>query len=115
MQMMNRATIAVCPSLRAPKQVKAFRTRIGEYMAASLPIVSSDLPQDMELIESNSCGILAQPETPQSFADAIIKLVRDREFACRLGKNGQDAFKEKHSWESELPKLLAFYDQILGT
>jgi glycosyltransferase involved in cell wall biosynthesis len=114
MQTMNRATIAVSPSLRVPQQVKGFHTKLYEYMAASLPMVASDLPHETQLISNNSCGILAQPENPQSFADAIIRLARDREYAFTLGKNGQTAFKEKYSWESELPKLLAFYDQILA-
>jgi len=115
MQIMNRATIAVSPSLRVPKQIKAFRTKSCEYMAASLPILASDLPQEIEMIGDSRCGILAQPENPQSFADGIVTLVRDREYAFTLGKNGQKAFLEKYSWESELPKLLAFYGQILET
>lgn len=115
MQILNRSTIAVSPSLRVPKQVKAFRTKTCEYMAASLPIVASDLPQEVRLIGDNRCGILARPENPQSFADGIVKLVRDRESAFMLGQNGQNAFRERYSWESELPKLHAFYDQILGS
>ncbi len=113
MQMLNRATIGVLPSLRVPKQIKALRTKLFEYLAAGLPIVASDLPYEITIIGENDCGILAQPEKPQSFADAIIKLTRDRALAARLGKNGQRAFIEKYSWEGELPKLLAFYDRIL--
>jgi glycosyltransferase involved in cell wall biosynthesis len=67
----------------------------------------------VQLIGGNSSGILAQPENPQSFADAIIALVNDREHAFNLGQNGQNAFREKYSWESELPQLLAFYNGIL--
>lgn len=113
MRMMNRATIALSPSLRVPQQIKGFHTKLYEAMAASLPIVASDLPHETQLIGGNACGILAQPESPQSFVDAIIKLVGDREYAFTLGQNGQNAFKEKYSWESELPQLLAFYDGIL--
>ncbi|HEY7417741.1 MAG TPA: glycosyltransferase, partial [Ktedonobacteraceae bacterium] len=113
MQMMNRATIAVSPSLRVPQQVKGFHTKLYEYMAASLPIVASDFPHETQLIGGNACGILAQPESPQSFVDAIIKLVGDREYAFTLGQNGQNAFKEKYSWESELPQLLKLYDRVL--
>lgn len=113
MQMMNRATIAVSPSLRVPQQIKGFHTKLYEYMAASLPVVASDLPHEVQLIGGNSSGILAQPENPKSFADAIIALVNDREHAFNLGQKGQNAFREKYSWESELPQLLAFYNGIL--
>ena len=114
MQMMNRATIAVSPSLRVPQQIKGFHTKLYEYLAASLPVVASDLPHEMQLIGGNNCGILARPENPQAFTNAIVKLTKEREYACELGKNGQTAFREKYSWESELPQLLAFYESILG-
>ena len=113
MQVLNRATVAVSPSLRVPTQIKAFRTKTCEYMAAALPVVASDLPQEIEMIGNNCCGILAQPENPQSFADAILKLVREPECAFRFGRNGQDAFRRQYTWENEFPKLLDFYQQIL--
>lgn len=115
MQVLNRATVAVSPSLRVPQQVKGFHTKLYEYLAASLPVVASDLPHEVELIGGNQCGILARPEDANTFADAIVRLVRDREYAFQLGQDGQKAFKEKYSWESELPKLLDFYDCMLST
>jgi glycosyltransferase involved in cell wall biosynthesis len=115
MPILNRATIAVSPSLRVPQQVKGFHTKLYEYMAAGLPIVASDLPHETELIGRNNCGILARPEEPESFASAILRLVKDRDFAYQLGMNGQSSFANYYSWESELPKLLTFYDHILAS
>lgn len=114
MQILNRATVAVSPTLRVPQQIKGFHTKLYEYMAAGLPIVASDLPHEAELIAKTNCGILARPEEPESFANAILKLAHDREHAYELGKSGQAAFTDYYSWESELPKLLDFYDHILA-
>jgi glycosyltransferase involved in cell wall biosynthesis len=114
MQVLNRATVAVSPSLRVPQQIKGFHTKLYEYLAASLPIVASDLPHEIGLISANNCGILAKPEEPESFASAIIRLARDRDYAFQLGQNGQRAFRERYAWEGELPKLLDFYDRILA-
>jgi glycosyltransferase involved in cell wall biosynthesis len=114
MAVLNRATIAVSPSLRVPQQVKGFHTKLYEYMAAGLPIVASDLPHETDLIGKNNCGILARPEEPEAFAAAILRLAGDPQHALQLGQNGQTAFKNHYSWESELPKLLDFYDRILA-
>lgn len=113
MPILNRATVAVSPSLRVPQQVKGFHTKLYEYMAAGLPVVASDLPHESDLIGKNNCGTLSRPEEPETFAKAILELVRNRPYAYQLGQNGQTAFKNYYSWESELPKLLTFYDRIL--
>ena len=83
-------------------------------MAAGLPIVASDLPHETELMSASNCGILARPEDPVSFAQAILKLAQDRNHAFTLGQNGQSAFRKNYSWEGELPKLLHFYNLILA-
>ncbi len=114
MPILNRATVAVSPSLRVPQQIKGFHTKLYEYMAAGLPFVASDLPHESELITRNHCGFLARPEEPESFANAILRLVGDREHAFQLGMNAQRAFTNYYSWESELAELLNFYDRILA-
>lgn len=59
-------------------------------------------------------GGAPRPEEPESFASTILGLVCDRERAFQLGVNGQKAFADYYSWESELPNLLKFYDHILA-
>jgi glycosyltransferase involved in cell wall biosynthesis len=114
MLMLNRGTVGLAPQLRVRKQLRALPTKMFEYMAAGIPVVGSDLPKVTEVIGGNEAGILAQPENPLSFVDAIRKLMEDRALARRLGANGQRAFRERYSWESQMPELLAFYNLILG-
>jgi glycosyltransferase involved in cell wall biosynthesis len=113
MTILNQATIAIAPNLRVPKHVKAIPTKLFEYMAAGLPMISSDLPYQVELFSNHRIGILAQPEYPDSFACAIKTLVDNRTLAFELGKNGQRAFVAEYCWESQVPDLLAFYATII--
>ena len=87
--------------------------KIFEYMAAGLPLVSSDLPLQSEIIARANCGLLARPEDVSTFADAICTLIDDPALARRLGKNGQDAVRHTYSWEALMPKLDAFYREIV--
>lgn len=114
MEILNTGTIAVILGLRVAKAMKGIPTRLFEYMAAGLPIVSSDFAFPGEVIGSERAGLLAQPEKPDSFVDAIELLVRDKSFARSLGQNGQKAFIEKYSWESQIPSLLNFYADTAG-
>ena len=83
-------------------------------MAAGLPTVTSDLPHQISVIEGADSGILAQPEEPKSFVKAICKLIDDKEQAYKLGLNGQAAFIDKYSWESQIPDLIDMYDHIVN-
>jgi len=113
MAVLNRATIGISPNLRVPQQIMGIHTKIFEYMAAALPVVVSDLPHQVGVVEATGAGILAQPENIDSFVDAIAALVADRARAVQYGKNGQQGFKDSYCYESQAQALLAFYDQVL--
>ena len=76
--------------------------------------MASDLPHQLEVIGGSDAGILARPEDVGTFADAIVRIVDDPQLGLRMGGNGQRAFRERYSWESQMPKLLGMYDQILA-
>lgn len=115
MTVLNRGTIGISPNLRTPNQEKALPTKLFEYMAAGLPIVTSDLPHQTRIIGQSRAGLLARPEDPASFAAAIRQLVEDPALARQLGSNGQRAFRDQFSWESQMPALIDFYDHVLAS
>jgi len=113
MSLLNEATIAISPNLRVPAQEKAIPTKLFEYMAASLPIVTSSLPNQIEIVGGAQAGILANPDEPATFVDALAQLLSDRAYAQQLGRNGQRAFIERYCWESQMPHLMDFYGFLL--
>jgi glycosyltransferase involved in cell wall biosynthesis len=114
MTLLNEATVAISPNLRVSTQEKGIHTKLFEYMAAGLPIIASDLPNQSEFIGGAKAGILARPEEPETFVDALAQLIGDRSYAREVGLNGRRAFLEKYSWESQIPSLMNFYDAILA-
>jgi glycosyltransferase involved in cell wall biosynthesis len=114
MGVLNQATIGISPNLRVPQQIMGIHTKVFEYMAAGLPMVVSDLPHQVEVVEGSQAGILAQPESVESFVQAIERLTMDRDYAIQLGRNGQKGFREKHCYESQAGALLSFYGNVLA-
>ncbi len=112
---LNRGTVAIAPNLRVPKQIMAMPNKLFEYMAASLPIVSSDLVLPSRLFKNEKLGLLAKPEDASSFVQQIVRLTDDRYFAQSLGRAACSAFIERFTWEGQTPALLAFYEELLRT
>lgn len=114
MECLNIATIGMSADLRVPQRARALPTKLFEYMAAGLPIVASDLPNSVSVARETGALILCRPEEPDTFVQAITRLLNDRGSARETGLRGQRAFIERFCWESQAPALETFYLRILG-
>jgi glycosyltransferase involved in cell wall biosynthesis len=114
MAYINDARIGISPNLNVPKQVKAIPTKLFEYMAGRIPIVASDLPNNRLYVQDNSAGLLADPDDPESFAEAILYLLNNPVEAKKYGEAGKRCFVNKFTWESQEPTLDAYYRKILS-
>lgn len=59
---------------------------VMEAMAMEMPVIVTDVGGNSELIDNGVDGILVQPENPEEMADAIEKVLRDKEFALKLSQ-----------------------------
>ncbi len=80
----------------------SMRTRIYDYLWCGLPIVSSSAPGTDELLARYDCGIVVDEDAPRSFADAILRVDRERM------TGGAARFVHEHQWDRTLEPLRAF-------
>ncbi|MEQ9402636.1 MAG: glycosyltransferase family 4 protein [Cyclobacteriaceae bacterium] len=95
-----------------PNHVDAQPNKLFEYMSNGLPIVASDFPLWREIIDSDQCGLLANPLEPKEIADQILYILDNPEEARVMGENGRRAVIEKYNWESESVKLVNLYEKL---
>ncbi len=88
-------------------------TKQLEAMAASLPVVCSDLPSLTRFIDKASCGISVPAEDPAAHADAIKFLYHNRDKAREMGLRGRQLIMEKFNWQHEAELLSNFYAALL--
>jgi glycosyltransferase involved in cell wall biosynthesis len=86
--------------------------KIFEYMAAGVPIVSSDLPSIREILVDKKTGLLVEPENVEKLARAIIKLIQDRKLSNQLSSNGRKKVEENYSWAAVTRKLIGLYEEL---
>lgn len=111
--LLNVSTIGINPNLRVEQQINGIHTKVFEFMALALPYVTSDLPHQKMVIEKSGGGLLAQPESVESFVNAILKLHSDREAAYKIGMKGQSYFQKNYSYETQTDSLVEFYEKVI--
>ncbi|MGB4215649.1 MAG: glycosyltransferase [Thermacetogeniaceae bacterium] len=96
-----------------PNYYESYPTKLFEYMALGLPVITSNFPLYRQVVEKEKCGICVDPESPEETAQAVQYLLEHQDEAESMGRRGQIAAIEKYNWELEQKKLLHFYDSLL--
>jgi glycosyltransferase involved in cell wall biosynthesis len=97
---------------RIPNNTGSLLTKLFEYMALGMPLITSDFPLYKKLIEGVGCGLCVAPEKPEELADAIAYLLSHPAEAAEMGKRGRDAVKTNYNWNTEAQKLLEVYKTL---
>lgn len=96
-----------------PNYLNTFPTKMLEYMALSMPIITSDFPLNSNIAQEHACGLAVDPESAQAVADAIRYLLEHQDEAEKMGDNGRKAVKAHYSWASQFQNLLGLYDRVM--
>jgi glycosyltransferase involved in cell wall biosynthesis len=85
--------------------------KLFEYLAAGLPVVATRMPVMEKVVEEHEVGLLCDPGDADGLADAINRLLEDRELYERLRRNAIEASK-LFNWQQESKKFLALYTEM---
>lgn len=96
-----------------PNYIESYPTKIFEYMAMGLPVITSNFPLYRAIIEENDCGLCVDPMNPEEIAGAIQWIMEHPVEAEHMGQNGRRAVEEKFNWGIEEKKLLSVYRELL--
>jgi glycosyltransferase involved in cell wall biosynthesis len=92
--------------------IDSLPVKMFEYMAAGIPVISSNFPGFRGIVEGNHCGMCVDPLNSQAIGKAIQYLIDHPEEAERMGKNGRKSVEDKYNWAIEENKLLNLYESL---
>jgi len=84
--------------------------KLFEYMAAQKPIIVSDLPSIRDIVNEED-AVFAKPDSPQSFAEAIEKILGDVGLARKISLNVYEKVK-RYSWQERAKKIMEKIKEI---
>ena len=92
---------------------ESFPTKLFEYMALKLPVITSDFPVYRQIAERSGAGFCISPYDAGALEKALKRCITDNTLRSEMGNNGRKAAESCYNWASEEEKLLSLYDQIL--
>lgn len=105
--------IGLCVLRNTPNHVNALAIKLFEYMAAGIPIICSNFPLWVDVVENNECGICVDPENIDEIAEKMEYLFTHPDIAKRMGDNGKKIVSEKFNWNNEKERLFEQYRLLL--
>jgi len=97
-----------------PNYLESYPTKMFEYMALGLPVITSNFLLYREVVEKSRCGICIDPENPAQLASAIKWIVDHPGKAREMGLRGKAEVLRKYNWSSESKRLITFYEEVLA-
>lgn len=96
----NASDICVAPFTKARNaRIGLSPLKLYAYMACGKPVIASDIKGVGDLIRTAKCGIVIDPDNPESLAVATIELLQDKVRRDCLGEAGRKAVIKDYSWK----------------
>lgn len=109
-RLLSASDIFAFPSLQ-----EAAGTALREAMAVGLPCVGSRTGGIAETLQDGKTGLLAEPGNPESFARAIIRLVKAPGEAKRIAAAGKTFVETEYSLPKAAERMESFYQALLAS
>jgi glycosyltransferase involved in cell wall biosynthesis len=97
-----------------PSRSEGFSNALIEAMAASLPIVATDVGGNAEAVNDGVNGILVPPEDPAALSEAISRLLSDPSQARKMGEAGRVLAAKQFTTEAMMNQITNTYQILLS-
>jgi len=96
-----------------PSRSEGFSNAIVEAMAASLPVVATNVGGNAEAVEEGVTGFIVPVDDPAALSEAISRLIANPFQAKAMGEAGRNLVMEKFTTTTMMDKITAAYKKLL--
>jgi glycosyltransferase involved in cell wall biosynthesis len=97
-----------------PSRSEGFSNAIVEAMAASLPVVATDVGGNSEAVQDGISGLLVPSEDPQALSSAIDRLLDDPAMAAAMGAAGREIVTSRFTNGAMMDQITGAYKALLS-
>lgn len=111
---LNRFTVFVLPSIISPSGLgDIMANSLKEAMAMKVPVITSNIRANAELIDNGLNGILIPPKDPVAIADAVEKIFKDPGIGIKMGEEGRKIIEKNFNTKIEADKLQRIFQKAV--
>jgi glycosyltransferase involved in cell wall biosynthesis len=109
---LRAADVGLSPIPPGPLYDVSSPTKTIEYLAFGLPVVANAIPDQATVIAESGAGICV-PYAAPSFADAIVRLLKDPALRAEMGRRGQASVGHARSYQTIAGSLGRTYATLI--
>ncbi|MFF0265535.1 glycosyltransferase [Kribbella sp. NPDC004536] len=110
---LRSASIGLSPLLHAPNHDIAVTNKFCEYIAAGLPIVTSDTPAQADLVNELDLGAVYPAGDVDGLVRAVRTVLADRDRIAKRIASDPDLL-HRFSWAAQAEVIRSVYDEVMG-
>jgi glycosyltransferase involved in cell wall biosynthesis len=97
-----------------PSRSEGFSNAIVEAMAASLPVIATNVGGNAEAVVDGATGLVIPAEDSEALAAAIVQLLSEPTQARAMGIAGRSRAAEVFTTEAMMKQIVGVYDRLLA-
>ena len=94
-----------------PNYRHSLPTKILEYLAHGIPVITTPLPEARRIVEESGGGIVVPFDDPDAVAEAIGRMARGS-FRRECAENGRRAIRHGFDWAKDASRMVSFLERL---
>jgi len=99
------ASIATLRKIEVAKQMRL--SKVFPSLSCEVPVIYAGTGEAADLLQTNKCGLVIEPENAAQLAEAISMLAADPDLRQRMGSAGRILVEKEYSWSAIVDHWLA--------
>ncbi|MCZ4282323.1 glycosyltransferase family 4 protein [Kiloniella laminariae] len=95
-------------------QYGLYPLKMFEALAAGIPVITTQMPEQADIIINHECGLVLDNPSPESLCHAVKLLYNDDLMREKYGQNGRKITEEYYSWEKLASKTHLILCKVLS-
>ncbi|MFI0486319.1 glycosyltransferase family 4 protein [Actinomadura sp. 9N215] len=97
-----------------PNYRHSMPTKVVEYMARGVPVITTPNPPAVDIVEPADCGLVVPFGDPEAAAKAVLRLRDDPDLRTGLGERGYLAARARYHWPVHAERFVAQLEAWAG-